>query len=76
VFTTFIATLALYIGTLEAARFTHNYLLTKILHAPMAFFDQTPIGRIINRFSKDIEAVDSDLPATLRAFSACFFGVY
>lgn len=75
-FATFISTLALYIGTLEAARFTHNYLLTKVLHAPMSFFDQTPIGRIINRFSKDIEAVDSDLPATLRAFSACFFGVY
>lgn len=41
----------------------------------MEFFDQTPLGRIINRFSKDIEEVDSDLPATLRAFSACFFGV-
>ncbi|CRL00440.1 CLUMA_CG013703, isoform D [Clunio marinus] len=75
VFTTFIATLALYIGTLRAAQNTHNYLLTKMLRAPMEFFDQTPIGRIINRFSKDIEAVDSDLPATLRAFSSCFFGV-
>jgi ATP-binding cassette, subfamily C (CFTR/MRP), member 1 len=75
VFATFISTLALYIGTLEAARFTHNYLLSRVLHAPMSFFDQTPIGRIINRFSKDIEAVDSDLPATLRAFSACLFGV-
>lgn len=42
----------------------------------MEFFDQTPIGRIINRFSKDIEAVDSDLPATLRAFTACLFGVF
>ncbi|CRL00438.1 CLUMA_CG013703, isoform B [Clunio marinus] len=75
-FTTFIATLALYIGTLRAAQNTHNYLLTKMLRAPMEFFDQTPIGRIINRFSKDIEAVDtlssmvSDLAprlATLRA---------
>lgn len=75
VFTTFVATLALYIGTLHAARVTHNFLLKKILRAPMEFFDQTPIGRIINRFSKDVEAVDSDLPATLRAFTACFFGV-
>jgi len=75
VFTTFVATLSLYVGTLRAARVTHSYLLTKIMRAPMSFFDQTPIGRIINRFSKDTEAVDSDLPATLRAFTACFFGV-
>lgn len=70
------ATLSLYVGTLRAAQVTHNYLLKRILRAPMEFYDQTPIGRIINRFSKDVEAVDSDLPATLRAFSACLFGVY
>jgi ABC-type multidrug transport system fused ATPase/permease subunit len=70
-----VATLSLYIGTLQAAKVTHNFLLTKVIRAPMEFFDQTPIGRIINRFSKDIEEVDSDLPATLRAFSSCLFGV-
>lgn len=70
------ATLSLYVGTLHAARVTHDYLLKRILRAPMEFFDQTPIGRIINRFSKDVEAVDNDLPATLRAFTACLFGVF
>lgn len=42
----------------------------------MEFFDQTPLGRIMNRFSKDVQEVDTDLPATLRAFSSCVFGVY
>ena len=72
---TFCATLALYIGTLNAARFIHNTLLKRILKAPMEFFDQTPTGRIVNRFSKDIDATDSDIPATLRAFCSCLFSV-
>lgn len=75
VFATFIATLSLYIGTLRAARFIHNQLLYRILRAPMEFFDTTLTGRILNRFSNDTKEVDSDLPATLRAFGACLFGV-
>ncbi|CAF4075111.1 unnamed protein product, partial [Rotaria sordida] len=45
-----------------AGRKLHWFILIGILHAPISFFDTTPIGRIINRFSKDIEAVDSALP--------------
>lgn len=75
VLATFISTLSLYIGTLRAARFIHDSLLTRILRAPMEFFDTTLTGRILNRFSNDTKEVDADLPATLRAFSACLFGV-
>lgn len=72
----FISTLALYVGALGAARYLHNDLLRKVLRAPIpAFFDVTPVGRIINRFSHDVDAVDNDLPATLRAWCSCFFGV-
>lgn len=60
---------------MNAARVTHNELLKRIIRAPMSFFDVTPVGRIINRFSKDVNEIDNDLPATLRAFSACFFAV-
>lgn len=75
VFATFVATLTLYIGTLEAAKYIHNNLLNRVLHAPMEWFDLTPAGRVINRFSKDTEGVDSDLPSTIRALMSCFFSV-
>jgi ABC-type multidrug transport system fused ATPase/permease subunit len=76
VFATFIATLSLYIGTLRAARFIHDGLLKQVIRAPMEFFDTTLTGRILNRFSNDTKEVDNDLPATLRAFGACCFGVF
>jgi ATP-binding cassette, subfamily C (CFTR/MRP), member 1 len=77
VFTVFLSTLSLFIGALNAARFLHNHLLNTTIRAPTStFFDVTPVGRILNRFSKDIDTADNDLPATLRAFVACLFGVY
>lgn len=76
VFTVLLSTLALYIGALGASRILHKQLLQNVLRAPLAsFFDVTPLGRVLNRFSKDVDTTDTDLPATLRAWSACFFGV-
>ena len=40
----------------------HKELLEHILMSTMAFFDTTPIGRIINRFSKDIDEIDLMIP--------------
>uniref|UniRef100_A0AAG5CWY7 ABC-type glutathione-S-conjugate transporter n=1 Tax=Anopheles atroparvus TaxID=41427 RepID=A0AAG5CWY7_ANOAO len=76
VLATFLSTLFLYIGALEASKTLHKTLLRRVIRAPLtSFFDVTPVGRVLNRFSKDIDTADSDLPATLRAWSACFFGV-
>jgi ABC-type multidrug transport system fused ATPase/permease subunit len=33
----------------------HDAMLKRILYSPMSFFDSTPSGRIINRFSKDMD---------------------
>jgi ABC-type multidrug transport system fused ATPase/permease subunit len=57
----------LYVRTyvLSAQRF-HDRLLDSVLHAPMRFFDATPLGRILNRFGKDLETVESKLPETFK----------
>ncbi|XP_062915882.1 ATP-binding cassette sub-family C member 5-like [Mobula hypostoma] len=44
--------------TLRASSKLHDALLKKILQSPMKFFDTTPLGRILNRFAKDMDEVD------------------
>lgn len=51
-----------------ASKRMHETALGHVLHAPTSFFDQTPVGRIMNRFSKDIDAMDNTLPETWRMF--------
>lgn len=49
-------------SALQASKDLHETMLRSVLHAPMSFFDTTPIGRIISRFSRDVNAVDQLLP--------------
>ncbi|KAM3726825.1 Multidrug resistance-associated protein [Dirofilaria immitis] len=55
-------------GMVFASRKLHEGILRNILHLPMTFFDITPLGRIVNRFGKDIEIVDTLLPHTSHSF--------
>ncbi|VIO86163.1 multidrug resistance related protein 1, putative [Brugia malayi] len=55
-------------GMVFASRKLHEGILRNIMHLPMAFFDITPLGRIVNRFGKDIEIVDALLPHTSHSF--------
>ncbi|KAF1321108.1 Atp-binding protein, partial [Globisporangium splendens] len=62
--TMFVRTLLLYFGSLHASRLLFDGLLKRVLRAPIAFFDTTPLGRIVNRMSKDIYTVDESIPST------------
>ncbi|CAH1406919.1 unnamed protein product [Nezara viridula] len=64
--TNFISSLIWYIGSVNASRLLHSLLLMNIMHSPMSFFDTTPLGRILNRFSKDIDVLDRDIPMMFR----------
>ena len=62
----FLGSLFMYLGTLKSAAAYHSKMLRRILHAPMSFFDTTPMGRIVNRFSKDIDTLDTVLPLNIK----------
>jgi len=67
--------MALYFTGLKASHKLHDGLLQGIMRSPMSFFDQTPLGRITNRISKDIYTVDKTLPAAFGSLLSCLFSV-
>ncbi|CAM2117942.1 unnamed protein product [Caretta caretta] len=62
-------------GAIRASHVLHQQLLSNILRVPMSFFDTTPMGRIINRFAKDIFTVDETIPMSFRSWLTCFLGI-
>jgi len=40
------------------ARTIHDSMIIRVMRAPMAFFERTPMGRVLNRFSADVETLD------------------
>jgi ABC-type multidrug transport system fused ATPase/permease subunit len=57
---------------LKGARYLHDKLLNSILKSNLHFFESTPIGRIINRFSKDIESTETAIPDSFKICIFCF----
>ncbi|CAG9761169.1 unnamed protein product [Ceutorhynchus assimilis] len=55
-------------GTMIAATKLHNFMLHNVLRLPMSFFDTTPSGRILSRFSSDIIGIDLRLPMAFNVF--------
>ncbi|PAV78537.1 hypothetical protein WR25_09567 [Diploscapter pachys] len=66
VFLLYFAMITFILGAVNASIHLHRPLLHNILRSPLAFFDVTPLGRIINRLGKDMEVVDMRLSPSFR----------
>lgn len=73
--TSLLGSLALSYGSIKSSSFLHHSILFNILRSPMTFFDTTPLGRILNRFAKDIDTIDTTLPMTIRSWVQCLMNV-
>ncbi|XP_050968338.1 multidrug resistance-associated protein 4 [Labeo rohita] len=71
----FMRCLMMFNALVSSAETLHNRMFNSILRTPVRFFDINPIGRILNRFSKDIGQLDSLLPWTFVDFIQVFLQI-
>uniref|UniRef100_A0A7N8YIK0 Multidrug resistance-associated protein 4 n=1 Tax=Mastacembelus armatus TaxID=205130 RepID=A0A7N8YIK0_9TELE len=71
----FIRSLVFFNVLVSSAQTLHTSMFNSILRTPLRFFDINPIGRILNRFSKDIGYLDSLLPWTFVDFFQVFLQI-
>ncbi|XP_017388603.1 multidrug resistance-associated protein 1 [Cebus imitator] len=67
--------MAVSIGGIFASRRLHLNLLDNVLRSPMSFFERTPSGNLVNRFSKELDTVDSMIPQVIKMFMGSLFNV-
>ncbi|CAF3686749.1 unnamed protein product [Rotaria sordida] len=59
---------------LNAGRVLHNKMFRRLIRCPIAFFDTNPVGRILNRFTKDVATMDDQLPVDIYDFLNVLLG--
>ncbi|KAK4099542.1 P-loop containing nucleoside triphosphate hydrolase protein [Parathielavia hyrcaniae] len=65
----------IFFGSLTASWKLHNRLMAAVAGARFKFFDVTPMGQIMNRFSKDLEAVDQEVAPIAIGVMSCALGI-
>ncbi|XP_078099628.1 ATP-binding cassette sub-family C member 4 isoform X1 [Sander vitreus] len=75
IFFGFFRNIVLFHVLVRSAQTLHNRMFNSILRTPVHFFDVNPIGRVLNRFSKDIGQLDSMLPWTFADFIQVFLQI-
>ncbi|KAJ1426600.1 hypothetical protein B484DRAFT_349292 [Ochromonadaceae sp. CCMP2298] len=58
-------------SNLLSSKKLHEGLIVSVMMAPCSWFDATPTGRIVNRFSQDISTVDSNIILHMYGFMDC-----
>lgn len=67
--------LCLFWGSLTASRIIHSRLMKSVTRAKFKFFDVTPLGQIMNRFSKDLESVDQEVAPIAIGVMSCALAI-
>ncbi|KAF7362389.1 hypothetical protein MVEN_00585800 [Mycena venus] len=75
-FVSICSTIARITGALRASRKLFKALLVTVVHATFRFHDTTPQGRMLNRFGKDIETIDSSLAFSLQKVNSSLAGFF
>jgi len=65
----------IFFGSLTASWKLHNRLMSAVTGAKFKFFDVTPLGQMMNRFSKDLEAVDQEVAPIAIGVMSCALGI-
>ncbi|XP_051908226.1 multidrug resistance-associated protein 4 isoform X2 [Hippocampus zosterae] len=71
----FVRTLLMFNVLVRSTQALHNSMFNAILRTHVRFFDVNPIGRVLNRFSKDIGQLDSIMPWTFVDFIQVFLQI-
>ncbi|RQM27349.1 hypothetical protein B5M09_013105, partial [Aphanomyces astaci] len=70
---TIFRTLSIYTAGIQASRHLFDDMTQALLRAPMKVFDTTPIGRILNRYSNDINTIDTTIPFGISGLISAIF---
>ena len=65
----------LFFGSLTASWKIHKRLMESVTRAKFKFFDVTPLGQLMNRFSKDLEAVDQEVAPVAIGVMSCALAI-
>lgn len=66
---------AVFLGGARASGLLFRSLLWDVVRSPIGFFERTPVGNLLNRFSKETDTVDVDIPDKLRSLLTYAFGL-
>jgi ABC-type multidrug transport system fused ATPase/permease subunit len=65
----------IFFGSLTASWKLHKGIMNAVAGARFKFFDVTPLGQMMNRFSKDLEAVDQEVAPIAIGVMSCLLGI-